>query len=211
MLDTIKYSAGQPSYQSVVRKAMADKPDAIYLAGGQESAITILREMHNPGLASSKIVVSADLVVPEIIKGVGATWANGLTGITAKGDTNRPEYKTFAADFQAKYNKAPDIFVDTAYDAMQLAGLAAVAAKSTCGKDIAAKLHEVSAAPGVKVTTFDEGAAALAKGEDIDYVGASGPVDFDKTGTVVGSYAVQLVKSGEWTEQKFFPAETFMK
>ena len=211
IVDTIKYSAGQPSYQSVVQKAMSDNPDAIYLAGGQESAITILREMQSAGLSSSKVLVSADLVVPEVIKGVGASWADGLTGITAKGDTQRAEYKAFAASFSAKYNKAPDVFVDTAYDASQLTGLAAVAAKSTCGKDIASKLVDVSSSPGTKVTTFDEGAAALAKGEDIDYVGASGPVDFDKTGTVAGSYAVLVVKGGQWTETKFFPAETFAK
>jgi hypothetical protein len=58
----------------------------------------------------------------------------------------------------------------------------------------------------VKVETFEEGAKALKAGKDIDYVGASGPVDFDDTGTVASSYTILQVDGDEWKQIEFYPA-----
>jgi len=211
VVDTFKYNPGQPSYQAVVQKALKADADAIYLAGGQESAITILKEMRGLGVESSKLIVSADLVVPDVISAVGKDWAEGLAGVTAKADTERPEYTKFAEAYQAEYDEEPGIFVENAYDAAILVGLAAVSAKSTCAAAIAEALPEISAPDGTDVTSFADGAKALANGDKINYEGASGPVDFDETGTVVGSYAVYNVEGGEWSVVKFYPADTFAK
>lgn len=211
VLNVIKYNPGQPSYQAIVQQAVSANADAIYLAGGQESATTILREMRDRGARSDTIVVSADLVVPDVITAIGADWAEGLAGVTAKADTERREYQRFSEAYHKAYGDEPGIFVENAYDAAVLVGLAAVAANSTCGADLNAKLRAVSSAPGKQVSSFDEGASALAAGEDIDFQGASGPVDFDDTGTVDGSYAVLTVQKGEWVPVKFFPAQTFTK
>ncbi|MDP9458717.1 MAG: ABC transporter substrate-binding protein [Actinomycetota bacterium] len=209
VVETIEYEAGQPSYQAVVEQTLNLDADAIYLAGGQQSATTILNQMRQAGADSSTIVVSADLVVPDVISTIGADWAEGMAGVTPKGDQERAEYGEFAEAYQAEYGEAPGLFAENAYDAAMLVGLAAVAAESTCGSAIGPKLQEVSAAPGTEVSSFAEGAEALAAGDDIDYVGASGTVDFDETGTVPGSYAVMTVQGGEWTQAQFFPAETF--
>lgn len=208
VLKVIEYEAGRPSYQAVVQQALSADAEAIYLAGGQQSATTILNEMRQAGVDSSTIVVSADLVVPDVIAAVGADWAEGMAGVTPKGDTERPEYARFAAAFEEEYGEAPGLFAENAYDAATLVGLAAVAADSTCGSDISPQLVPVSA-DGTEVTSFDEGAQALAAGDDINYEGASGTVDFDETGTVPGSYAVLVARAGEWAPEEFYPAETF--
>ena len=210
VLETIKYNPGQPSYQAVVQQAVSANADAIYLAGGQESAITILREMRDLGISSDEIIVSADLVVPDVIEALGADWADGLAGVTAKADDKRPQYVSLAKAYEKRYGEEPGIFVENAYDAVMLVALAATAAESTCPAAVAEKLPEV-AADGTAATSFAEAAKAIAAGADVDYDGASGPVDFDETGTVAGSYAVYQVTGGKWTVSKFYPAETFIE
>lgn len=205
---TLKYNAGQPTYQSVVQQATAADPGAIFLAGGQESGVTILKELRSAGYPSDQIVVSADMTVPKVIKAVGADWAQGMQGEAAQADAKRDQYKAFAQAYKKEYSTEPGLFVPNSYDAAMLVGLAAVAADSTCGSDINEQLRDVSKG-GTKVATFAEGAKALAAGEDIDYQGASGPVDLDKSGTVTGSYAVLQVKGDEWEQVKFYPASTF--
>lgn len=67
------------------------------------------------------------------------------------------------------------------YDAVILIALAAQQANSDAGKDMAAEMQEVSA-NGTKCTTFAECNDLIASGEDIDYDGVSGPVEFDSFG-----------------------------
>lgn len=203
----ITYNPGQSSYLSVTQQAINELNDgaqAIYLAGGQESATTILRELRDRGVPSTKIIVSADLVVDEVAQGVGADWADGLTGVTASSDTERPQYKKMSERYAQEYGEDPGLFVENAYDALILVALAAVAGDSTCGADIAKHLPEVAGPPGIKVESFAEGAKLLKQGKDIDYDGASGPVDFDETGTVPGSYAVYELQDGSWTPTEFY-------
>jgi branched-chain amino acid transport system substrate-binding protein len=69
--------------------------------------------------------------------------------------------------------------------------LAAVAAKSTSGQDMADHLQAVTGPPGKKYTwqQLPQAAKALADGKDIDYVGASGDINLDKNGDpTVGVY-----------------------
>jgi len=91
---------------------------------------------------------------------------------------------------------------------MNLIALAMTAANECSGAAINGSLRDVSS-NGDVVTTFAEGAAALAAGDDIDYDGASEPVDIDDTGSVTGSYAIVGVVRGEWTGVEFYPAEIF--
>jgi branched-chain amino acid transport system substrate-binding protein len=74
-----------------------------------------------------------------------------------------------------------------AYDAIVIAALAAIEAKSTKTEDI--KAHMVSVTKGgTKVKTFKAAVAAIKAGKDIDYEGQSGPVDFDSNGNPSKAY-----------------------
>jgi branched-chain amino acid transport system substrate-binding protein len=70
------------------------------------------------------------------------------------------------------------------YDAVILLALAALAAGSVEGVDMAAKLQEVSggSGDGEKCTDFASCAQIIADGGVIDYDGASGPITFDENG-----------------------------
>ena len=56
------------------------------------------------------------------------------------------------------------------------------AAGSTDGPAVAAQVPRVLNAPGTKVYTYADGVAALERGEDIDYDGASGSLDLNEHG-----------------------------
>ena len=70
------------------------------------------------------------------------------------------------------------------FDATVLIALAALAAGSTEGVDIAEKLQEVSggSGDGEKCTTYAECAAIIVGGGVADYDGISGPITFDEVG-----------------------------
>ncbi len=88
----------------------------------------------------------------------------------------------FLADLQAF---APDleetIFAAQAYDCANLLMLAAVAAGTDAGSEVAQAVIDVSR-EGTECSSFSECVALLDAGEDINYQGASGSVDFVDAG-----------------------------
>jgi hypothetical protein len=88
----------------------------------------------------------------------------------------------------------PGTFSSFAYDAAILMFLAIARAGATDGTTIRNALIEVAGSSGGDAV-FDPGdvdsaIAALQRGEDVDYTGASGPVDLDAAGDVVSDYEV---------------------
>ena len=83
---------------------------------------------------------------------------------------------------------------------MILCYLAAVAAGSTDGTDMAAELRDISGPPGDKFSwqQLPDAIEALQNGDDIDYVGASGEIDMDEAGDATEDvYDVWRYKDGE--------------
>ncbi|EMY32953.1 branched-chain amino acid ABC transporter BraC [Arthrobacter crystallopoietes BAB-32] len=100
---------------------------------------------------------------------------------------------TFAKDeFRSDLATVDDSLTDyayagEAYDAVNMIALAAEAAGSTTGEDIAAELVAVSK-DGEKCYDFAGCVTLLREGQDIDYDGLSGPVTFDENGDPTEAY-----------------------
>jgi len=91
------------------------------------------------------------------------------------------------------------------YDAAILAVLAIQRAGTiTDGKKIRDALFDVSRPPGTAFSPSKLGEAlvALRSGQDIDYDGASGPVNFDDLGEVLANFVVFRVQTGKFAEVK---------
>jgi ABC-type branched-subunit amino acid transport system substrate-binding protein len=89
------------------------------------------------------------------------------------------------------------------FDAVILIALAAAAAGSNDAASIAENLQAVSGPPGDKYTfeKLPEAIAAAAAGDDIDYEGASGPIDLDENGDpTAGNYGTWSYKGGKLVE-----------
>ena len=210
--DKVAINPGQSSYQAEVAKALAGNPAWIFCACGQQTSPTILKEAASAGYRG-KWMLAADSVVPDTIKAAGASVMNGDYGESAAADTNLPAYKVFAQAYAAKYGQSQQdlstLFAANAYDAMILVGLAMVQAGSTTGQAINDNLRKVANPPGTTVTSYAQGVKEIQAGHKINYEGASGPVDFDSSGTVTSAYSISQVQSGQWVEVKFYSADVF--
>ena len=86
------------------------------------------------------------------------------------------------------------------FDAVVLCYLTAVAAGNTDGKEMAAKLQEVSGPGGTKYTfeQLPDAIKDLQDGKDINYEGASGPLDLNEQGDPTsGVYDIYRYKDGK--------------
>lgn len=206
--DYVVFNPGQPSYQAELIALLANAPDAIYLAGGQVSGVTVIKEATVGGFAGEWLF-SADLAVPEIFDAVGADLLNGRAYVEfADADNTLPEFKAFEALYMASNPEAPGPFASNAFDMTNLVALALQASGECTGAGINSAIRQV-AEGGEPVASFADGKAALAAGKDIDLVGASGSLTFDASGTVAGAYTIQEAKDGAWTNVKFYPASLF--
>ena len=106
----------------------------------------------------------------------------------------------FDKRFKARGQAKRQTFDAQEFDAVVLCYLSAVAAGSTKGEEMADKVREVSAPPGRKFTwlQLDQAIKALEAGQDIDYEGASGPIDMNDDGDpTAGVYDVYEFKDGK--------------
>jgi ABC-type branched-subunit amino acid transport system substrate-binding protein len=201
-----EFTPGEASYSGVLSTVLAAQPDVIYLAGGQESSLTIINEASQLGYAGDWLF-SADLATDETVQAAGADILEGVAHtVVSSTDQETEVYQQFVDLHMAVTGEEPGPFAANAFDGMNLIALAMVASGGCDGSSINSALIDVSSG-GTAVSSFEEGAQLLADGEDIDYQGASGPVDLDDTGSVVNSYSVQQVQGGAWVDIQFYPAE----
>jgi branched-chain amino acid transport system substrate-binding protein len=208
LTDFVVYNPGQPSYQAELISVLSHEPDAIYLAGGQESGVTVIKEATAGGF-EGEWLFTADLAVPEIFGAVGADLLNGRAYVEfADADNSLDQYKAFEALHIEKAGGDPGPFAPNSFDMINLIALSLEASGQCSGEGINSVIRDV-ADGGDAVSTFADGKAAIAAGKDINYEGASGPLVFDESGTVSGAYTIQAAEGGEWVNTKFYPASSF--
>ncbi|MDF5755966.1 ABC transporter substrate-binding protein [Spongiactinospora sp. TRM90649] len=176
--DKIAYDPGAADFSADVAKLKAKSPKALALISFDE-AKKIIPELKKQGLGPDKIKI---YFVDGNLADYSKDFPKGtLTGV--KGTQPGAEVKD---DLKAKLLKVnPDLkdfnYGPESYDATILLALAAEAAKSDVGTDVAAKLVEVSKG-GEKCDSFQKCAELLKAGSDIDYDGVSGPIEFSDAG-----------------------------
>lgn len=117
----------------------------------------------------------------------------------------------FAADYEAEYGTEPNVFDPHSYDAVFVLALAFQKSQTTDTNASAFKqaLRDVSNPPGTMIRpgNWTEAKAAIDADTDIDYVGASGTLNFDEFGDVGSDYEVYTVNTDGTQEQKLFIPE----
>lgn len=131
----------------------------------------------------------------------------GMTGTegTSTAGTSFPAYEALY-DEKASSGTEFQQFTTQAFDSVYLAFLAALAAGSSDPADIAAQLQAVSGAPGTQYSfeQLEDAINAILAGEDIDFEGTTGPIDFDENGDItVNIYRLwQVDANGEQVTQE---------
>jgi branched-chain amino acid transport system substrate-binding protein len=179
------YNTGDTSFDSQISEVLAADPDAIALITFEEVK-TIL-----PGIVDSFPAENLYFVDGNLSNFGDQFPAGTLLG--AKGTLPGLSLDAIT-DFTGKVKEFwegegnPELtefsYAAESYDAVILLALASLAAQSTDGPDIAAKLQEVSGGTGdgEKCTTFADCADIILDGGVADYDGISGPITFDENG-----------------------------
>lgn len=176
------YDADVKSQTAPINAVAAEDPDAVVLISFEEVK-TMIPDMITAGIGpKDKQVYFTDGNTSNYGTGADGFPAGTLEGVKATypGPEVSGEFKDRLLGVDPKLKDFT--YGQESYDATIISALAAVAAEDDAGTSIGAKMQEVSAG-GTKCTAFQECADLLADGEDIDYDGASGPIEFNDTGS----------------------------
>ena len=192
------HEPNKASYRAELATLAAAEPEGLALFayfGG--SGITILRNSLENALFG-KFLGADGMMDNSVIEQIGADNLRGNILLSQPKSDTGESYQAFAAAFESP--EAP--FVAHGYDIAFLAALAIEKAGSADRGMISAALREVANAPGtvIRPGQWAEAKAAIAAGEDINYEGASGAIEFDANGDVAGTYSLNGVgDDGTWT------------
>lgn len=175
-------------YTSVVAEVVAFEPHIVMPMGTNESITEIIQGIESAWPTTAPVPPRPHYLCPdggrldEMLAAVkAATTLRGRVLGTVPG-RKTPAYDAFKLRFKSQFKKDPGTYAENAYDAGYLLSYAALAgAAPLSGANMAAAMGKmvggaaVDAGPDGITTAFN----ALAGGGKIDYVGASGPLNFD--------------------------------
>lgn len=182
------FNVGDAQFDAQVETIKAENPDAVAIVSFDQFK-TIGPLLVNAGITADKFYM-----VDGNLSDYGDEMPVSLEG--AQGTKAGPVLEDdFVERLQAYWTgegnaEVKDFtYAGEAYDAAILVALASLAAGSTEGADIAAKMQEVSggSGDGEKCTSFAECAKIINDGGTADYDGYSGEVTFDEAGDPQGA------------------------
>jgi ABC-type branched-subunit amino acid transport system substrate-binding protein len=200
----VMYSSNQATFeqQEAFKKSIDElakgKPDAWVFFDFQDPYTRVAGDLlsRNIGFSPKKVFAADSLANPRLL--TNEATVEGLRGVAISSPDKGASAEEFDRRFKARGSAARQTFDAQEFDAVVLCYLSAVAAGTTKGSKVADKVREVSAPPGRKFTwmQLDVAIKALEAGQDIDYEGASGPIDMNEQGDpAAGVYDVYEFKS----------------
>jgi ABC-type branched-subunit amino acid transport system substrate-binding protein len=211
---TVLYDPEQATYDSEAQKIEAGNPDGFVVVDFSDTFPKVGPALERAGKWDpSKAFFTDGLASADLPKDVSSSIIDGMRG-TAPGS---PDTGASAKNWDKLYTSfAPkdvgrQTFDTQNFDAVTLCYLSAVAAGSTDGQDMADEVRDVSAPPGKKYSweQLPEAIKALQNGDDIDYQGASGPIDMNSDGdATAGVYDTFEFKSGALVTTGEIPVAT---
>lgn len=183
--DPVIFAQGESSYTTQLENALEDDPDVLLVVAFPEDGVRIFSDFYSNFDADSVDILVADgLQDSGLPSDVGFDMSD-VTGTAPIGDG--PGVDAFNQLFQDIYDEDPtgQAFVRQAYDAAATLALAGAAAEDKTDSDaIRDQIREVTESPGEEVTADNivEGAELANDGEDIQYRGVSGEIEYDENG-----------------------------
>jgi branched-chain amino acid transport system substrate-binding protein len=196
------YDTKLPNYDTEASAIVGGNPDGIVIIDFPETYNKVGPALARTGdFDPAKAFVTDGLISGDLAEGAGEDAVEGLRGTAPGVPDDDPSAKAFDeayADYEPK-NVERMTFDAQNFDAVVLCYLAAVAAGSTEGADIAETIRDVSAPGGDQYSweELPEAIEALQNGDDIDYQGASGAIDMNESGdATAGVYDIYEFKNG---------------
>ncbi|MBD2444893.1 ABC transporter substrate-binding protein [Dolichospermum sp. FACHB-1091] len=194
----VRYDPKAQTFDTEASAAFAGKPDAVLAVLYAETGSLFLKAAYQQGVTKDVQIlltdgVKSDSFPDQVGKGKDGKYIlSGSIG-TVPGSSGKG-LENFNKLWKDKKGTSPGEYAPQAWDAAALLVLAAQAAKENTGVAIASKLREVAAGKGTPVSDVCQGLKLLKEGKQINYQGASGDVDVDTNGDVIGTYDVWTVE-----------------
>ena len=200
--EPVIYDPELPNYDSEAEQLVEGDPDATVIFDFPETYNKVGPALVRAGFDPTTTFFTDGLASSDLPSTAGEEATEGMRG-TAPGAPDEGEAST-AFDTLYVDSEPKDIdrqtFDAQNFDAIVLCYLAAVAAGSTDGQDMAEVVRDISGAPGDQYTweELPEAIEALQNGDDIDYEGASGSIEMDEAGdATAGVYDTLTFKGGK--------------
>lgn len=198
--EKVVYDPEQPSYNSEAAQLTSGNPDNFVIIDFPETFAKVGPALARTGnWEPSKTFITDGLSSTDLAELLSPEETDGMLG-TAPGSFSGNATTAFDSLFKEAPGAARNLFDAPTFDDVILCYLAAVSAGSSDGEQIAEAIVDVTGPPGAKFTfeQLPQAIDALEEGKDIDYEGASGPVDWDENGDLSRYiYDVSEFKGGQ--------------
>ncbi|MFN6953836.1 MAG: ABC transporter substrate-binding protein [Acetobacteraceae bacterium] len=188
------------SYRTELATLARGNPEALVIAAyGGGSGLTIIRQALEGGFFNR--FIGGDGMRDDVLpRELGPNLNITVTQPVPR--AGNPGLEMFQQMFTAIGQNPSAIFVAQAYDAAFALALAIQHSGGTDRARISASLRAVTAPGGtiIRPGQWREAVAALAAGQRITYVGASGPIEFDANGDVPGNVAQWTIQGGTFVQ-----------
>ncbi|HEY8815908.1 MAG TPA: ABC transporter substrate-binding protein [Candidatus Dormibacteraeota bacterium] len=182
----------QTSYRTTVQQVIADSPDVIFTQTDAPTAAVLFQNFKQLDNLAIPFVGTDVTGGSDYLKAIGNQVAHdhliSVYGTSVSGAATDEFLKQFALVVPGA-NQQPLGNANYAYDAVISQALAIDKANSISGPDINAAMTSVTNPPGTQCYTYPACLALIKAGTDINFDGASGPLDYNDFHNVFGPYA----------------------
>jgi branched-chain amino acid transport system substrate-binding protein len=211
-------SLDQASYRTEVQQVIAAKPDVIFTEADPQTSATFMAEFKQLGHLVPFIGTGGTIQPPWLKAVSGAIGATSMAtyyrAAQPYAPTSGAAYQSWLTALKADKSKVAqpasqwyaDPYAMADWDSVNIMALAMEEAKSTTPSVYNRYIVKVTTpSPGaVRVTTFAAGKRAILAGKKIQYIGAVGPIIFDRFHNSPGAF--EIVKADGTAVTTFTPA-----
>jgi branched-chain amino acid transport system substrate-binding protein len=190
----IIYDPKQTSFRSEIDKALAEKPDTLFLNSYAPDLAIILRELYQAGYDGHRITPGY-AATPTALSSLQPELTNGLWSFAPSPDLDSPAY---AAVQKILGTDTPDPYSCQVFDHLNMIALSVAKSGQASGVAIHDAIRAISQGDGQAVYSAIEGMKLLGAGKAVNYSGASGPCDFTPEGDIVScKFRFDVVEGGK--------------
>ena len=180
------------SFTAELEQSVEFGPQVLVLIALPPETILILREALELGYYD-QFVFGAAAKTPMVSDAIGAAPLAGMRGTVGAPAPASDSSEAWERAYLDEHGGPPGLpYVKEAYDATIALALAAQAAGSSDGGAIRDQLRRIGSAPGLivipQLESLAAGLKAVAAGEEINYEGAAGTIDWDEHGDSLHGY-----------------------
>ncbi|WP_246018316.1 ABC transporter substrate-binding protein [Pelagibacterium montanilacus] len=197
----LAHEDGRSDYRAELGSLASSGAQTLAILGyANGSGQTILRQAIEAGNFTD-FVGGDGMVGSDLFTGIDASMVEGMIA-TRAGAFDGDSADVFMSLAEEAGIDGASVYAPQAYDAAFLLALAIEKNGSADREGVSAALREVASAPGETIMPgeWEKAVELIAAGEDINYVGAGGELDFDDNGDVDGVIVEMTVESGEFVE-----------